>query len=390
MRRWTLTRQLALFTAAIVLCSLLTSCGGDDPAGIDPSDAQAPTVVATSIANGATDVSLIERIEFTFSEDMDPATINDTTFLVTGRSPHGIVEYDVSSRTASITPDTLYNAEIWHSARVTAGATDAAGNPAVPETLSFQTGTLDREHVVDWMEPNENVAGATPVSVDVLYHTLSGCDTDDDYFKFTLTESKKITVKTPIIYAPIVDRNPGWNIYFLREDYGLYATMGTSASTGSTPSYFFTFLPGTYYVDIFNSDGLEESGFILYDLELETGTPCQDDAYEDNDFEDEAAALAVGQHDGLRGCHVDVDYFTFEMAAGDSLSVTVDASFPPDAWETVRINLSPPDGSDSDYYQGTDNPNTLVVTSTTAGSATLKVRFWVDDVEYSLDAAISR
>ncbi|MCK4512267.1 Ig-like domain-containing protein, partial [bacterium] len=316
-----MTRQLALFTAAIVLCSLLTSCGGDDPAGIDPSDAQAPTVVATSIANGATDVSLIERIEFTFSEDMDAATINDTTFLVAGRSPHGIVEYDASSRTATVVPDTLYNAGIWHSARVTTGATDTAGNPAVPETLTFQTGTLDREHVVDWMEPNESTAGATPVSVDVLYHTLSGCDTDDDYFRFTLTETKKITVKTPIIYAPIVDRSPGWNTYFLQEDGDEYATRGTSAHTGETPSFFHTFLPGTYYVRIYNSYGLEESGFILYDVEFETGIPCQDDVYEDNDFGDEAAALAIGQHDELRGCYVDADHFTFEMAAGDTLAV---------------------------------------------------------------------
>ncbi len=385
-----MTRKLALLTVAIVLSSLLASCGGSDPAGIDPDDTQPPTVIATSIADGATDVSLIERIEFTFSENMDPATINDTTILVAGRTPHGIVEYDTSSRTASIVPDTLYNAEIWHSAKVTVGATDAAGNPAVPETLSFQTGTLDREHVVDWMEPNETVAEAAPVSLDVLYHTLSGCDTDDDYYEFMLTEPKKVTARTPIIYAPIVDRSPGWNIHFIRENDDAYSTMGTSACAGQTPSYSYTFLPGTYYVRIFNSCGLEDSGFILYDLELETGIPCQDDAYEDNDFEDEAVALAIGQHDGLRGCHCDVDYFTFEMAAGDTLTITVDASFPLDAWEHRRIYLWPPDGGDSGYYEGTDNPNTLKVTSTAAGPARFKLRFWVDDVEYSLDAAISR
>lgn len=319
---------------------------------------------------------------------MDAATINDTTILVAGRTPRGTVEYDASSRTASITPDTLYNAEVWHSAEVTAGATDAAGNPAIPETLLFQTGTLDREYVVDWMEPNESVAEATPVSLDVLYHTLSGCATDEDYYELTLTETKKITVRTPIIYAPIVDRSPGWNIYFLREDYGLYSTYGTSASTGDTNSYFYSFLPGTYYVKIYNSYGLEDSGFILYDLEFETETPCQDDEYEDNDFEDEAAPLAMGQHDGLRGCHVDLDCFTFEMAAGDTLSVTVDASFLPDTWEIVRINLQPPDGGEGASYQGTDNPNTLTVTSTTAGPALLMVRFWVDGVEYSLNASI--
>src|SRR5437867_8380556 len=94
-------------------------------------DTTAPTVSATVPANGATAVPINQTINATFSEAMDPLTINTASLRVTG--PGGIavtgtVAYDVPSRIATLNlvstlaPNTVYTATI------TIGARDLAGN----------------------------------------------------------------------------------------------------------------------------------------------------------------------------------------------------------------------------------------------------------------------
>jgi len=92
--------------------------------------AAAPTVVSTIPANGATAVAVNTAIFATFSEAMDPATINASTFTLTGpgaTSVTGTVTYAGISATftptATLATDTLYMATI------TTGARDPAGAP---------------------------------------------------------------------------------------------------------------------------------------------------------------------------------------------------------------------------------------------------------------------
>src|SRR6185436_5165697 len=67
-----------------------------------------PTVVSTVPANGATGVAVNTTISATFSEAMNPATINGTTFTVTGPGATpvaGTVTY--AGNTATFTPSAV-------------------------------------------------------------------------------------------------------------------------------------------------------------------------------------------------------------------------------------------------------------------------------------------
>ncbi len=177
---------------------------------------------------------------------------------------------------------------------------------------------------------------------------------------------------------------PGWQIHFMRGPHEYYATLGTSARPGETPDYSYTFLPGTYFVEIYSSYGLDPGEYVLYDLAVTAGDPCDDDAFEDNDFRDMAAPLTAGLHTGLRGCDVDQDFYTIAMAAGQALTMTLDATISGGEGAHRRVELIPPSGNTA-RSEGTDNPIVLQVTSETDGQALIQIRFWTDDVDYSLD-----
>ena len=106
-----------------------------------PADTTEPTVSFTFPANAATGVAIGGNIATVFSEPMDPATINATTFtLQQGTTPvTGVVSYTgvtaVFNPTSSLAPNTTYTAA------VSTGSKDLAGNAlAVGFVWSFTTG----------------------------------------------------------------------------------------------------------------------------------------------------------------------------------------------------------------------------------------------------------
>jgi len=113
-------------------------------------DLTAPTVTAISPLDGSTSVCLTRAVSATFSEPMDAATINTTTFTVTdgGVAVAGSVAYDAASQVASfVTTDTAGFAPsttfVVTGVSGSAGLKDLAGNPlAADEVWSFTTGTL--------------------------------------------------------------------------------------------------------------------------------------------------------------------------------------------------------------------------------------------------------
>jgi hypothetical protein len=113
------------------------------------SDNTAPTVSTLSPANGATGVCLTQTLNATFSEPMDAATINSTTFTVTdaGVSVAGSVSYNATSNVASFAPANPagFAASRTFVATIAAGSSgvkDPAGNPlAANRVWSFTTGT---------------------------------------------------------------------------------------------------------------------------------------------------------------------------------------------------------------------------------------------------------
>jgi hypothetical protein len=99
-----------------------------------------PTVILTDPANNETNVVLDKIITATFSEPMNPATINNTTFILNqGTTPiSGLVNY--SGTTASFTPAGGLSPGAVYTARITTGATNTAGTPMAADYIwSFTT-----------------------------------------------------------------------------------------------------------------------------------------------------------------------------------------------------------------------------------------------------------
>jgi len=102
----------------------------------------APLVISTDPANLAINVSLGKIITAVFNKDMNPATVNLTTFVVKqGLIPvTGVVTY--SGMTATFTPVANLTSNTVYTATVTTGAKDATGNGLSSDyTWSFTTGT---------------------------------------------------------------------------------------------------------------------------------------------------------------------------------------------------------------------------------------------------------
>ena len=82
------------------------------------SDITGPTVINTDPVNGATGVVINKKVSATFSEAMNPGTINNATFLLKQGTTAilGTVTYSgttaVFSPSANLTPNTTYTATI--------------------------------------------------------------------------------------------------------------------------------------------------------------------------------------------------------------------------------------------------------------------------------------
>ena len=116
------------------------------------ADTTPPTVSATSPANGAVGVSPATTVTATFSEAMDPATINTNTLELRNSANVLVpanVTYSAATLAATLTPSSPLAASTTYTATVRGGATDprakdAAGNAlAANVTWSFTTSSAD-------------------------------------------------------------------------------------------------------------------------------------------------------------------------------------------------------------------------------------------------------
>jgi hypothetical protein len=107
-------------------------------------DTTSPTVVSTTPADGASNVSTTAPLSATFSEPIDATTLDSTSFAVTdtttATSVPGTVNYDAPTNTATFTPTADLAAGDDYSATLSTAVTDLAGNPlAAPVTWAFST-----------------------------------------------------------------------------------------------------------------------------------------------------------------------------------------------------------------------------------------------------------
>ena len=99
-----------------------------------------PTVISVTPPNGAVGVCPNIVVTATFSEAMNPATINTTTFTVGGVT--GTVTLDGTGKIAAFTPSASLALNTTYTATITTGAQDATGNAlAANYVWSFTTAT---------------------------------------------------------------------------------------------------------------------------------------------------------------------------------------------------------------------------------------------------------
>jgi len=110
-----------------------------------------PTVLSTTPSDNLTGVARNNEIVFSFSEAMDPATINDSTFMLKQGATNisGTVNY--SGASAKFVPDVILSSATTYRATMTTGAKNLAGKALLNNVvLNFTTGgSINALAVVD-------------------------------------------------------------------------------------------------------------------------------------------------------------------------------------------------------------------------------------------------
>ncbi len=135
---WLITLLLAVFMAG---CGGGNSYSGGGPAL--PGDTTPPTVRSTNPGDTATGVGTNSKLVANFSEAVDPATCTATTFTLTrgGVTPVPPVAVSCVGRTATFVPNGALTGGTAHTATLTTGIKDLAGNAlAANATWNFTTG----------------------------------------------------------------------------------------------------------------------------------------------------------------------------------------------------------------------------------------------------------
>ncbi len=179
--------------AALGGCGALL--GIDDPGGgIDGGDdGDAPRVIATVPEAGAIDVAPEVAIAATFSIDMDPATLDESTMVVTlgGAAVDGVVSYDPGSRTARFEPAARLTLFGDYQLAVAGEVASAAGIPmGEPYLVDFavRDGAWDG---VDTIETGAADGDAPQVGIDAagnaiaVWHQLTGARRDVWWNRYT-------------------------------------------------------------------------------------------------------------------------------------------------------------------------------------------------------------
>jgi hypothetical protein len=380
MRRGTL---IVLAALSLALC-FQGGCGDDDSGDIS---VVTPQVTQVYPEDGATDINLNTSISVWFSRDMEETSL-DSIYVIGVRSHH--VEYDGGQKRATVYLDTILAPETTYQVLVSSYVMDNHGNNIAGDSITtFTTGPFDCEHLRDMFEPNNEAALAPHIEFDKTYALLSSCGSEErnDVFEFTLTDAADVLVSTEAAYVDT--EYIAWQMYFERENGDLYAGIGSSFKPERmTPTHHRNFLPGTYYLHLWKA--YDDHHFVVYHLTLEARQPCQDDAYEDNDFIDQAVLITPGTIEGLRGCDSDGDFFAVDLVEEETLTVA--------ATEVTTINgarmveIFGPDHARLTGHVSHVEPIENPIIETWQATETGRYYFWVywtdDGIVYDLSVGV--
>jgi hypothetical protein len=144
-----------LVTIAIALVTLITGCAKDD---FQETLGLCPKVTLTNPANGATAVPLNQVITVTFNEEINPSTINATTFSVNSTSTiGGTLTY--SGTTATFTPTVNLTPNTTYAVKITTAVKDLRGNALQEDYIfTFSTGAT-LQPIITATSPTNNETG---------------------------------------------------------------------------------------------------------------------------------------------------------------------------------------------------------------------------------------
>jgi hypothetical protein len=125
-------------TIAILFIALISGCAGDDAVEVV---GVCPIVISTNPVDGASGVPLSQIVTATFNEEMNPLTINQSTFTVSaaGTPIAGTVTY--SGKTATFTPASRLIVNTLYTGKITTEVKDVDGNALQTDYVwTFTTG----------------------------------------------------------------------------------------------------------------------------------------------------------------------------------------------------------------------------------------------------------
>lgn len=149
-------RKKLVSTIVLSIVVLFGACSEDD---FQETIGICPEVTATSPVNGETSVALNKVITVTFNEEINPATINSSSFTIVDgtTSIPGAITY--SGNTASFTPTVNLIANKTYIGKVTTAVKDLRGNALQQDYIwTFSTG-ISLQPLVILTDPTTNEVG---------------------------------------------------------------------------------------------------------------------------------------------------------------------------------------------------------------------------------------
>src|ERR1700719_2552149 len=184
---------------AFLLLVFSTGCNDPDKSGGAIKGLTPPIVTSVAPPDGTIGACPNTIVTPTFSEAMNPATINGSTFTLTGPSAAvtGVVTYDASSNTAIFTPSSTLALNTLFTGTITTGARDAFGNPLASNFVwTFTTGNTICQPgvptVLSVAPPNAS-SGVCPNAVVVATFSVAMNPSTINTATFTLAGASAVT-----------------------------------------------------------------------------------------------------------------------------------------------------------------------------------------------------
>jgi hypothetical protein len=194
MKRFKALQVSLVFIVLILSVYLITGCSGSG-GGNGNSGTTAPVVSSVVPLNNAGSVAINTKIAVTFSEAMDQATINGTTFTVVNTTAGGTaVTGTVTSvgQNAVFTPAADLAVSTLYTVTITTGARDKAGNALASNFVwSFTTGTTE-----DTTAPTVTLTVPADTSISVATNTKIAATFSEAMNPLTITGTTFTVVNT--------------------------------------------------------------------------------------------------------------------------------------------------------------------------------------------------